>query len=333
MGQNMLRRPLHFTLFCVAFVLFQHSLSASENPQQQEKEIELMYSVTIPSTTEISSPLHVFLPLAQSDNWQEIVSREIYSPVKGETKQEEKYGNLFWHAELPSGNKNETLITIRYLIKRKIHSAWKEKNADAYTSSDQELFLKPNKRVPVDGELIAKVKKDIPLEGMTPLEKTRAIYNYVVDNMEYKKVGTGWGHGDTHWACSQKYGNCTDFHALFTSLARSEGIPSMFEIGFPIPSGQEEGEIKGYHCWVKALVPETGWLPIDASEAKKHPENRELFFGTQPADRVQFSRGRDIQLGDEHKSDALNYFVFPHAESEGRVFQEVQTRVTFRLKT
>ena len=67
----------------------------------------------------------------------------------------------------------------------------------------------------------------------TDEEKARAIYDYVLSNMRYDKSGTGWGHGDTLYACSAKKGNCTDFHSLFISMARSQHIPARFEIGFP----------------------------------------------------------------------------------------------------
>jgi transglutaminase-like putative cysteine protease len=81
--------------------------------------------------------------------------------------------------------------------------------------------------------------------GGSPAERARAIYDWVVENVEYKKVGTGWGNGDTFWACSERYGNCTDFHALFISLARTEGIPARFEMGFPVPDSRPSGEIGG----------------------------------------------------------------------------------------
>ena len=153
----------------------------------------------------------------------------------------------------------------------------------------------------------------------------------MVDNVEYKKVGSGWGNGDTFWACNERYGNCTDFHALFISLARSEGIPARFEIGFPVPADRDQGKIGGYHCWVQLYLPETGWFPIDASEAFKQPEKRELFYGTHPADRIHFTTGRDLRLGDAHRDGALNYFVYPYLEADGRK-RDVAVETRFRYE-
>ncbi len=162
------------------------------------------------------------------------------------------------------------------------------------------------------------------------VSKARAVYDYVIDHMEYKKVGTGWGQGDTYWACSAHYGNCTDFHALFLSLARAEGIPAKFEIGFPIPTDRKAGRIAGYHCWVEFYAPGSGWFPVDASEARKHPDRRDLYFGCQPLDRIKFTIGRDLRLGPGHTTGPLNYFIYPHIERDGQLFLDYQKEFYFQ---
>jgi transglutaminase-like putative cysteine protease len=162
------------------------------------------------------------------------------------------------------------------------------------------------------------------------MQKARAIYDWVVDNMEYKKVGTGWGNGDTFWGCTERYGNCTDFHSVFLSLARTEGIPARFHMGFPLPEGTGPTTLGGYHCWVEFYLPEAGWVPIDASEAAKYPEQREAYFGQGRLDRVRFSTGRDIRLGEGHRSGALNYLIYPHAEVDGVAYDDLEREVRFR---
>ncbi len=131
-------------------------------------------------------------------------------------------------------------------------------------------------------------------------------------------------------ACSEQYGNCTDFHALFNSLARARGIPARFGIGFTVPAERPAGTLRGYHCWGDFYLPDIGWVPIDASEADKHPDKRELYFGTHPADRVLMTVGRDLQLGEGHASGALNYFVHPHVEVNGQKVANVELVVSFR---
>jgi transglutaminase-like putative cysteine protease len=150
----------------------------------------------------------------------------------------------------------------------------------------------------------------------TPLEKARGIYDLVVATMTYDKSGTGWGRGDVVWACTAKRGNCTDFHTLFVAMARDAGIPARFEIGLPLPDARGAGDIPGYHCWARFWRDGQGWIPIDASEAKKHPERRERFFGGHDENRVQLSVGRDLRF--PGMVGELNYFVHPYGESAGK---------------
>ncbi len=78
-------------------------------------------------------------------------------------------------------------------------------------------------------------------------------------------------------------------------------------------------------------LPETGWFPIDASEAHKHPERRELFYGTQPPDRIHMTTGRDLRLGEDHRGPALNYFVYPYVEIGGEPYRgEIEQAFRYR---
>jgi len=147
--------------------------------------------------------------------------------------------------------------------------------------------------------------------------------------VRYDKSGTGWGRGDSLWVCDSKHGNCTDFHSLFISLARAEGIPARFEIGFPLPPDKHSGEIAGYHCWADFYIDGKGWIPVDISEAWKHPEKREYFFGSHDVNRMQFSMGRDLQLTPVQQGNALNYFVYPYVEVEGREYPNESLAFSF----
>jgi len=295
------------------------NIDPAQSSDQSARKFSFSYAVTVFPT---SKALDIFLPVAQSNAEQKILDLQINSPITGEMGIERTYGNKFWHAALPDGLADTTSITFTYLVDRPANTlAYRKKVPQVQlTSREEELFLKANNHVPVNGALVDSINQDLRPAPPQSLEQARAIYDYVVDNMEYKKIGTGWGNGDTYWACSEKYGNCTDFHALFTSLARSDQIPSRFEIGFPVPSDRDQGTISGYHCWVNFYLPETGWFPIDASEASKNPSQKDLFFGTQPADRIQFTIGRDLELGEGQRSGPLNYFIYPHLEQNGQLY-------------
>jgi transglutaminase-like putative cysteine protease len=111
---------------------------------------------------------------------------------------------------------------------------------------------------------------------------------------------------------------------------RSSGIPARFEIGFPLPEGKTEGAISGYHCWAEFYLDGAGWIPVDASEASKHPARRDYFFGAHDDNRVFFTYGRDIRLSAEQKGDPLNYFIYPYLEVNGQPSLNLETQFSFR---
>lgn len=224
-------------------------------------------------------------------------------------------------------------VVVNYKVRRRPNVAGQKRTIiriDEAQLPNNPHYLAANKRVPIDGKLITDIIKDLPKSDGSKLGKAKVIYDFVIDNMEYKKVGEGWGNGSTEWACSEKYGNCTDFHALFISLARSQKITSRFKMGFPVPETMTSATIPGYHCWVEFYLPKVGWVPVDASEAKKNLAEREHYFGSLPADRIHFSIGRDIVLNSDQKSPPLNYFVYPLVEANGKALKIAKTVVSFK---
>ena len=287
------------------------------------------YRFELPADPSRTEPMQLFVPLAVEDAVQRVHSLEIDAPIPGAAGTETAYGNRYWHAVVPPNPDRSLTFSFRYEIERKTDRAdakhipssapASSKSVSSASMKGPSQFLGANEKVLVAHPILDPILEEVRAasRGADREGRARAIFDWVVDNVEYKKVGTGWGNGDTFWACNERYGNCTDFHSLFISLARTEGIPARFEMGFPIPEDRAAGEIAGYHCWVEFWLPETGWFPIDASEAFKQPDKRELYYGTQPADRLHLSTGRDLRLGPDHAGPPLNYFVYPYAEVAG----------------
>lgn len=295
----------------------------------EARRLDFRYEVSLGPIQEGVGPIHLFVPLAREGEVQHVVAETIEASIPGRVETEDVYGNRFWHGSLERSDGRPLSVVVETRVERRVRRVGAQRSAATSVDGDAlQRFLAPNERVPVGHPVLQPILAEVRAQagGGDKAALARAIYDWVIDNLEYKKEGTGWGNGDTFWACSQRYGNCTDFHSLFISLARSEGIPARFEIGFPVPEDRKAGEIGGYHCWVQFHLPETGWFPIDASEAFKQPEKRELFYGTQPTDRIHFTTGRDLRLGVDHRDRPLNYFIYPYVEVAGRAWQGHQER-------
>ena len=266
----------------------------------------------------------VWVPLPSDDPWQTI--RELHvDGAPWERVYDPRWGNAAARLH-PSA---AATISVRYEFTRKERVADLSRATTQAAPSGYAAWLLPDARVPLDAR-VRKIAADVTAGKSTPLARARAAYDYVLSTMRYDKpagAGQGWGQGDIEWACDKKYGNCTDFHALFIGLLRASGIPARFSIGYSIPTGAG-GDIAGYHCWADFYVDGVGWIPVDASEAWKHKEKVEYFFGHHDADRVQLATGRDITLPGAHGA-SLNYFVYPYAEAADGSAVEVTRKTSY----
>ncbi len=250
--------------------------------------------------------LEVWIPVPYENEWQKIRDITVKSPLPFTLQKENEYGNMFVYIRKESGLNEPVKVTVEAVIERKQVTPQKYRNFVPlrYYLSDNLVPVKEFKRM---ADAIVKGKN-------RQTEKLRAIYDYVVSHMKYDKSGRGWGRGDAIWACDAKRGNCTDFHSLLIALSRAAGIPALFEIGIPVNGN---GKVKGYHCWVLAF-PEGYVYGIDASEAAKHPEKREYFFGHLCDRRIGITRGRDILLTPPQHGSRLNFIYKAYEEVDNQ---------------
>jgi transglutaminase-like putative cysteine protease len=311
------------------------SLAAVAQPAlgQKERHFNFHYTFTVKNVSP-GERVRVWIPLAHSDSFQEVsvVSKSGDLPLKQVHQPE--YRNEVLYAEISKADQGEYKFSVNYDVVRREHVVLVNgkpiSDARSAPASRVELAraLEADRLVPVTG-IPAQLAAQETKGATTPLEKAKAIYEYVFRTMKYDKSGTGWGHGDTLWACDSKQGNCTDFHSVFIAMARAEKIPARFQIGFPLPADNNSAEIPGYHCWAEFYLESTGWVPVDISEAWKHQEKHDYFFGAHDVNRVQFTEGRDLKLAPAQEGPPLNYFVYPYVEIGGKEYPNVSIAFSF----
>ena len=305
-------------------------LSVSVAPAQEIRHFAFQYGFTVKDVP-AGARVRVWIPEAHSDEFQEVKAL-VNGDLGLKKTHESRFGNEMYYADTSKAQPGDLHFRVVYDVVRheRLTLGVERPRLAEVQLKDRERKedLQPDKLVPVTGlpaELAVKVT-----EGKTaPLEKARAIYDYVFTTMRYDKTGTGWGHGDVLYACDAKKGNCTDFHSLFIAMARSQDIPARFEIGFPLPPDKHSAEIAGYHCWADFFEPKHGWIPVDISEAWKHQEKRDYFFGAHDVNRVQFTMGRDLRLTPPQDGPPLNYFVYPYVEINGKEYPDVSLAFSF----
>jgi len=69
---------------------------------------------------------------------------------------------------------------------------------------------------------------------------------------------------------------------------------------------------------------------VDISEAWKHQDKKDYFFGAHDDNRIQFTTGRDLKLNPPQSGAPLNYFVYPYVEVAGKEYPNVSVDFSFR---
>ncbi len=307
---------------------------AGTRPEAPRKRtFNLEYQAAISGIPAGARQLELWVPVAHDEAFQqiEVLHVEADGPHAMEAG---SHGNQILHVArtLAAADRVPIALTFRATRRERIVRPIPHGSGNVtLTAQEQDSYLRPDRLVPLD-DTIRQWARDVVdgAHARTDLEKARAIYNHVVATVKYDKTGKGWGRGDIYYACENRRGNCTDFHAIFIGYSRAVGVPARFSIGFPLPAQRGAGRIAGYHCWAEFFADGVGWVPVDASEAAKDPSWREYFFGALDENRVQFSRGRDLVLTPPQKGEPLNYFVFPYAEIDGQAHAAIETVVSYR---
>ncbi len=282
----------------------------------REKTFLIEERISLKSLPSKINDLQIWMPLPTNDAWQAIDDFKLTSPFTTRFITEKEYGNRIVCLTPKNGvtDIGSYEIVMSYKVRRR--EAGASDYMPAY-NKDLSQFLKPDGTVPIGGE-IRELAEKITQGKVGDLEKVKATYDYLINNLTYAKDGPNvCGIGNSLITLKYKKGMCTDWHSLFISLVRSLGIPAKFEIGFRIPEGMEEGKIEGYHCWAKFYIKGKGWIPLDVSEAYKHPEKRDYFFGHIDENRVVITTGRDIRLDNSLRAQTLNFFIYPYMEVNG----------------
>ncbi|NOZ03727.1 MAG: transglutaminase domain-containing protein [FCB group bacterium] len=304
----------YFPGFLLAAAVF---FSGCESkPDNSEIGFEFRYQVVFTEPGQLKA----WIPVPQNDVFQTISNLRIESNLTYRTLYDSVYHNRFVVVDGVVGETPDTLV-ITFDVLRK------EAGIDTTNSEPDylKIFMSPFKMVPND-QRFKNIADSLDSDGESFV---RRVYEYVLDNMIYDKSGEGWGRGDAIYACEIGKGNCTDYHSLFNAIVRARGIPARFHIGFPLPS-ENAGNIKGYHCWTDFHIPGRGWIPVDISEADKHPGKRNYYYGTLDNRRVDFTIGRDIPLPEGTAEDVVNYIIFPYVKLNGNPREAYLSTISFR---
>ncbi len=90
--------------------------------------------------------------------------------------------------------------------------------------------------------------------GKTELEKAAAVYDYIINNIEYVSTAENAANGyipNPDKVLANKSGICFDYSSLMCAMLRSQKIPTKVVVGYA-------GDV--YHAWISVYTQSSGWI-------------------------------------------------------------------------
>ena len=272
----------------------------------------------------------VWIPVAHSNEHQEVAEPTFEANGASESKitadaEGNKMFYVEWNADAdPSTRKaSVSFHAKRFNIER---PNLVEKGSIPKDITDK--YLGASSTVPITGEVKAKAE-EIVAGKTTILDKARAIYDWIVANMNRDNSIRGCGTGEVEMLLTRLTGKCTDINSVFVGLTRSVGVPSREMFGIRMNADDITGN---QHCWAEFYLPGTGWVAADPADVlkavltnkwdKSQQETldlQEFYFGSNDENRVELSAGRDVILNPKQQGPALNNFGYPYAEVDAEI--------------
>jgi hypothetical protein len=286
---------------------------------------------------------------------QQVSDLQIKAPYAYRVERDSEGSRLLYLEATPPKEKEFTIVETFVLNRQEVRVSVDPAKARPLTDADRAQlapYLAANKHVEINDE-IRKLAHDIVGEEPNPVVAARKIYDWVLHNVDYwvkdPKNKKASPVGSATYCLTFRTGNCTDFEALWTSLARAKGIPTRIVYGsFFKPDLNGYDLDQSYHCWATFYAPGIGWIPHDVSVADMYvgeivatPDNEVLMrrttadglFGADPAKveyyfgnlderRMVWSIGRDLTLTPKQDGDPVNAMAKAYVEVDGKAHPE-----------
>ncbi len=277
---------------------------------------------------EAGKVVRAWIPIAQDGDYQTVTDVTYSAPAATDAEitvdiEFNKMLYLEWGADVAPADRTATLS---FKAERQEVRVSDPVDDGSEIPSDIKQYLEGSDLVPVNDQV--KAAADEITAGKTDsVEKARAIYDWIIQNMNRDESVKGCGTGDVCALLDTKAGKCTDINSVFVGLCRASGIPAREMFGIRMNA---EDITKNQHCWAEFYVAGTGWVPADPADVLKAvlkggwtkdqaetQEKADYYWGGWDSERVELSEGRDLTLAPAQDAGTLNNFGYPYAEVDG----------------
>jgi transglutaminase-like putative cysteine protease len=203
------------------------------------------------------------------------------------------------------------------------------------TAEEQRFWTAPVASLPTDG-IVGETAHRIVLGRTDPKVKTRAIYDWVVDNTFRDAATRGCGVGgiDNMLRSGFLGGKCADINSLMVGLCRAAGLPARDAYGVRLGPSQitkvlgtsSADSTHAQHCRAEVWLQGEGWFPVDPADVRKVvldgkaavdsplvKAERERLFGSWEMNWAAYNHATDIALPGAPQPPRENFLMYPLA--------------------
>jgi transglutaminase-like putative cysteine protease len=299
--------------------------------QERQGRVTININLNAPEKAETAK---VWLPYPVSDVNQSIEEVIIDGNfTKSAVYREPMNGALYFFAEW-QGPLSKRWLQLEFQVRVKERKVSDLKESDEPIPIEVKKYLKPNWWIPTDGE-VKEIAEGVTKNKRGILGRSRAIYDWVVENTYRDPNIPGCGLGKVEITLAKRSGKCADISSVFVALARAAGVPAREVFGLRLGQDRDQDITNGYHCWAEFYLPGKGWVPVDPSDVRKimlvdklslseATPYKEYFFGAVDEYRIVLGRGgRGLTLIPPQEAGPLNYFMYPYAEIDGKALNSL----------
>jgi hypothetical protein len=345
---------------CMALLLSTVSAQTKPQPKQATFEITNTFTVKVPDD---AKHMRIWFAVPQHDAESKIQNFKVEAP-HAVTYGTDSQGNKVGYLDLQQPKGEHIVIQETFKLTRSEILGHVDAAATRPLTEDEKTamaaYLKPSTYVIVNDDMKALAAQIVGAET-NPITMARKLYDWTLENIDYWVKDPDHlkasSVGSTEYCLRTKTGNCTDFHALYTSLARAAGLPSRIVYGSllkPTLNGMDVDA--SYHCWVQVYAPNIDWLTLDVAVADIYtsgvkvndknaklmelttavgykgadPEMIDYYFGNLDERRVVWSVGRDLQMEPAQEAGPVNALPKMYVEVDGKAYDDWTRKFTYR---
>jgi len=286
------------------------------------------------------------LPLAVDTDWQRTLDNAWSGNARlARVERDDKYGITMLHAEWSEKEMNPAIeVTSRFMTRERAVDLGKSSPELDLTAQERAFYTAPTDLIPTDG-IVLKTAQEVTRGARSDVEKSRAIYEWVVDHTfrDPKTRGCGVGDVKSLLESGNLGGKCADLSALYVGLSRAVGVPARDVYGIRVaPSkygykslGAGSPDItRAQHCRAEFFARGHGWVPVDPADVRKvvleePPGNlpvkdhkvlaaRKRLFGGWEMNWLAYNMGHDVKLPNS-KGPKLPFLMYVNAEADGEM--------------